>query len=291
MSDLVPRRFPGAYRLAPGAYRLASSVLRAARSVTRLAQRRALANLDVYHQFPPAVLSASPEKRAKFRDALRAYVSVRLKDEASALYSDPIRVLNFFQAIEAANRLPEGDYLELGSHRGYSLRVIHRFMDPARTLYSLDTFEGFHETDIAAEQRHYDAPWTKGNFAPTSVDGVAHYVGDGIWPANLKIVKGWFPDSFHGLEDRRWRFAHIDFDLYQPIKAALETIWQPLLPGGVVMVHDYGSHGFPAARKAVDEFCAGIGVLPLVLPDRWSTAILRKPLGVGDTVTAAAGPG
>lgn len=300
MSDQAPdKQFPGVCRLAPGVYRMGSAVLRSIRAVTRRAQRRALANLDVYHQFPPAILSASPEKRAKFHDALRAYASVSIRDEASGLYSDPIRVLNFFQAIEAANRLPAGDYIELGSHRGYSLRVIHRFMDPTQTLFSFDTFEGFHERDIAVEHLHYDAPWTKGNFAPTSVERIARYVGDGTRPANLTIIKGWFPDSFRGLENRRWRFAHIDFDLYQPIKAALETIWQPLLPGGVIMVHDYGSHGFPAARKAVDEFCAGIGTLPTVLPDRWSTAILRKPLHAvssrqeaagtdGDVVSAAA---
>lgn len=75
-----------------------------------------------------------------------------------------------------------------------------------------------------------------------------------------------------------WRFVHIDFDLYQPIKATLETLWKPLLPGGVVMIHDYGCYGFPGARKAVDEFCEAIGQLPIELPDRWSTAVLRKPL-------------
>ncbi len=236
------------------------------------------ADLDIYKQYPPHVLYTFPEKQATFREALKAYASVSVADEPSGLHSDPNRVLNFFQLVEAANRLPPGDYIELGSHRGYSLRVIHRFMDPTRTLYSFDTFEGFEERDIAVEQTKYDTPWTVGSFAPTSVQRVAKYVGDGSWPSNLKIVKGWFPDSFRGLDDVRWRFVHIDFDLYQPIKAALEALWKPLLPGGVVMIHDYGSYGFPGARKAVDEFCATIGQLPIELSDRWSTAVLRKPL-------------
>ena len=236
------------------------------------------ADLDIYKQYPPHVLYTFTAKHAIFRDALKAYASVSVADEASGLHTDPNRVLNFFQMIEAANRLPPGDYIELGSHRGFSLRVIHRFMDPTRTLYSIDTFEGFDERDIAIEKTKYDTPWTAGSFAPTSVERVAKYVGDGSWPGNLKIIKGWFPESFQGLGDKRWRFVHIDFDLYQPIKAALETLWNPLLPGGVIMVHDYGSYGFPAARKAVDEFCATIGQLPIELSDRWSTAVLRKPL-------------
>jgi len=151
-------------------------------------------------------------------------------------------------------------------------------MDPSRTLYSLDTFEGFDERDIAVEQTKYATSWTAGSFAPTSVERVARYVGDGMWPANLKIVKGWFPESFKGLEEIRWRFVHIDFDLYQPIKTALETLWKPLLPGGIVMVHDYGCYGFPAARRAVDEFCHAVGQLPVELNDRWSTAVIRKPV-------------
>ena len=49
------------------------------------------------------------------RDALKAYSSVSVADEPSGLYTDPNRVLNFFQNIEAANKLAPGDYLELGS--------------------------------------------------------------------------------------------------------------------------------------------------------------------------------
>ena len=239
---------------------------------------KSAADFNIYHQYPPHVLSTFQEKDMIVREALNAYSSVSVADEPSGLYTDPNRVLNFFQNIEAANKLAPGDYLELGSHRGFSLRVIYRFMDRSRTLYSLDTFEGFDERDIAVEQTKYATSWTAGSFAPTSVERVARYVGDGMWPANLKIVKGWFPESFKGLEEIRWRFVHIDFDLYQPIKTALETLWKPLLPGGIVMVHDYGCYGFPAARRAVDEFCHAIGQLPVELNDRWSTAVIRKPV-------------
>lgn len=241
-------------------------------------------SFDEYRQLLPHVLSTFKEKDAVVRDAVSTYSVVPVEEEASGLKHDPIRVLNFFQAIEAANKLPEGDYIELGSHKGFSLRVIHKFMDPTRTLYSLDTFEGFDKRDIEVESTQYESPWTEGNFAPTSVERVAHYVGDGTPPANLRLVKGWFPESFKGLEGLRWRFVHIDFDLYQPIRTAIETLWEPLLPGGVMMIHDYGCYGFPAARKAVDEMCEKLGVLPIELPDRWSTAIIRKPLRPNLTV-------
>jgi hypothetical protein len=282
------KRSPLAVRVYGAAKRLAHAVFPPDRPVSVAERsssapndplRDAEARFDIYRQYPPHVFYTFKDKDARFREALKVYSSVSVADEPSGLHTDPNRVLNFFQQLEAANRLPPGDYIELGSHRGFSLRVIHRFMDPTRTLYALDTFEGFDARDISVEQTKYDTPWTVGSFAPTSVDRVARYVGDGEWPGNLKIVRGWFPKSFDGLEGLRWRFAHIDFDLYQPIKSALETLWPPLLPGGVMMVHDYGSYGFPGARQAVDEFCAAIGILPIELNDRWSTAVLRKPLG------------
>lgn len=218
------------------------------------------------------------EKHKVFKDALKAYSAVSVNDEPSGLHTDPNRVLNFFQLLEAANRLPAGDYIELGSHRGYSARVIHRFMDSSKHLYLLDTFEGFDARDIDAEKQQHETEWTEGSFAATSVERVGLYVGDGTLPDNLHIVKGWFPQSFEGLENIRWRFVHIDFDLYEPIKIALRTLWKQLLPGGIVLVHDYGSYGFPGARKAVDEFSHEIGLLPIELNDRWSSAVIRKPL-------------
>lgn len=235
-------------------------------------------DFDIYHQFPPHVFYTFRDRDALFRDAVSAYSNVPVEDEPSGLHTDPNRVLQFFQLVSAANRLPEGDYVEFGSHRGFSTRAIHRFMDPDRTLYAFDTFEGFDERDVAVERERYDSPWGAGSFAPTSVERVAKYVGDGEWPTNLKLVKGWFPDSYRGLDDRRWRFVHVDFDLYSPIKAALEHSWEQVLPGGIVLIHDYGCYGFPGARAAVDEFCERVGLLPIELVDRWSSAVIRKPL-------------
>jgi O-methyltransferase len=246
------KRYPVAFRLARRADAL---------------QRRVL-GLDKLDQSLTNVVDALPQKGAQLRKAIAEY------NAAHGWPFDPIRVVHLFQQLEATSVLPPGDYLELGVHKGFTLKVIHRFMDSTRTLYALDTFEGFDNRDLSVEAAHYASPWRAGNFLPTSVEGVGAYVGD---PTNLKIVKGWFPDSFQGLEGRSWRFVHIDFDLYQPIKTALETLWPALVPGGVVIVHDYGNYGFPAARQAVDEFCDTVGVFPIQFGDRWGSVGLRKP--------------
>src|SRR5579863_6186381 len=134
-------------------------------------------DFDIYHQYPPHVFYTFRDRDALFRDAVTAYSNVPVEDEASGLYSDPIRILQFYQLISAANQLPEGDYVEFGSHPGFSTRVIHRFMDPGRMLFA---FEGFDERDISVERGVYETEWTAGSFAPTSVQHVATYVGDGV---------------------------------------------------------------------------------------------------------------
>ncbi len=80
-----------------------------------------------------------------------------------------------------ANAAPEGDYLEIGTHRGESAKVIYKLMDPWRTMYCIDTFEGFAESDLQAEKTVNPASsWQVGNFRETSPEYVSHYVGDGI---------------------------------------------------------------------------------------------------------------
>lgn len=186
---------------------------------------------------------------------------------------DQIRLVAIYQQLLVANALAPGDYIELGSLYGQTLRFIHRYMDPARTLYSFDTFLGFDERDLTVERAIYPNGWVVGNFAPTSAEKVAKYLGN---PINLQLVPGWFPDSFKPYEDIRWRFAHVDMDLYAPTLSALVVLWPRMVPGGVIMVHDYGCPGFRASL-AVDEFCIDAGIAPIMLPDWHGTAVLRKP--------------
>src|SRR5688572_10910449 len=78
------------------------------------------ADFDIYYQYPPHVFYTFRERDALFRDAVAAYSNVPVEDEPSGLHTDPNRVLQLFQLISAANRLTDGDYVEFGSHRGFS---------------------------------------------------------------------------------------------------------------------------------------------------------------------------
>ena len=161
-------------------------------------------------QTVPHLFEVIEDKRKTF-DQLWAEYSI-----GHGMPWDPIRIVQFMYLLDIANALPEGDYGEFGSHKGLMAKVIYKLMDPKATMYSFDTFEGFKKQDLKVESKIYTHNWTEGNFLPTSPEDVTNYVGDGNAPTNFKTVQGWFPESFSGYEDKKWRFVHIDFDLYQP---------------------------------------------------------------------------
>jgi len=220
-------------------------------------------------QFFPHKFEAFPEEKEKFERVFNEYHRVHGEP------SDPIRILNFMQYVNIANDAPDGDYLELGTHQGFAAKVIWEFMDRSKNFYCLDTFEGFQEVDLVEERKVYANNWEVGNFPPTSPESVKAYITHES-DTSLHMIKGWFPEAFKEHEDKKWRFVHIDFDLYAPIKSALEILWDKIVPGGVCMIHDYGCYGFPGAKKAVDEFFNPRGIVPHVATDRWGTAIIVK---------------
>jgi len=81
----------------------------------------------------------------------------------------------------------------------------------------------------------------------------------------IEYRKGWVPDTFAGLEDRKFCFAHIDLDLYQGVFDCLSFVYPRLSPGGSIVFDDYGFASCPGARRAVDEFFADKPERPLAM--------------------------
>lgn len=71
---------------------------------------------------------------------------------------------------------------------------------------------------------------------------------------NIFMVKGWFQDTLSDSRDAVGDISllRIDADWYESVKCCLENLYDQVLPGGYVIIDDYGScYG---AQKAVDEF-------------------------------------
>lgn len=75
---------------------------------------------------------------------------------------------------------------------------------------------------------------------------------------------GWIPSAFPAEDGARYRFVHVDVDLYQPTRDSFEYFWPRLVPGGVMVCDDYD---WPGAKRALDEFCARAGISVHVTPE------------------------
>ena len=56
------------------------------------------------------------------------------------------------------------------------------------------------------------------------------------------------------MHGRKFALIHIDLDLYEPTRNALEFGWEKLSDGGSLICDDYGFITCPGATRAVDEF-------------------------------------
>lgn len=151
-----------------------------------------------------------------------------------------------------------GDVMEAGVFRGGTAKLLKQALQghADRRLALFDSFEGMARASGGLDRHR------AGDFADTSLEAVRAVVGG---EAFIDYRPGWIPESFAGLEERRWCFAHIDLDLYQSILDCLAYVWPRLSPGGVVVFDDYGLASCPGARRAVDTFFAGRPEKPLAL--------------------------
>ena len=68
----------------------------------------------------------------------------------------------------------------------------------------------------------------------------------------------------------------LDPDLYEPTLAGLCAFWPKLVPGGMILIHDYNSAQFEGAGKAVRSFCQERQLTVLPLADLHGSAVLLK---------------
>ena len=138
----------------------------------------------------------------------------------------------------------EGDMAEVGVWKGETSRDIHS-KAPLKVLHLYDTFKG-----IVMADKDVDVHGN-GEFSNTSIEEVKGNIGgDG---SLIKFHIGTFPDTFTE-HDKKFSFVFSDTDTYFGTKSTLEIFASRMVPGGKITFHDYGWHGCPGVKKAVQEF-------------------------------------
>jgi hypothetical protein len=101
---------------------------------------------------------------------------------------------------------------------------------------------------------------TRQGYFSASLDGVKKSLQS--FPG-IQYYPGWIPQAFPDEPAARYRFVHVDVDVYQPTRDCFEYFHERLVPGGIIASDDYN---WPGARKAIEEFCARTGAVFEVTP-------------------------
>jgi O-methyltransferase len=153
------------------------------------------------------------------------------------------------QSFAASVKHLRGSTAECGVFKGIGSALICATLKgtyQGASHYGFDSFEGLPE--CGAE----DAAWKQGQLA-TPFEATQRHLAEFDF---CRLVAGWIPATFIGLEHELFRLVHIDVDLEKPTRQSLEFFYPRAISGALFLFDDYGFHSCPGARKAVDEFMA-----------------------------------
>lgn len=164
-----------------------------------------------------------------------------------------------------------GSIVECGVFKGHSLLTFTKMIevlcpgDTLKKVIGFDTFEGFvglDSKDGAPDERRGKVVggWDSSDFLPALESLIAITQKDSYIPRfkRVELVKGdvseTVPAYVRANPGLRIALLHLDLDLYEPTKVALEQLYPLVVPGGIVLLDEYGMPGFPGESAAFDEY-------------------------------------
>lgn len=187
------------------------------------------------------------------------------------------RRLESLYAVCSHPSLPEGSFVECGVARGGCTALMSFVSRGQRRVWGFDSFEGM---PALTEEDEGQGKTAVGMIA-AGPDGLHEaqrtlrrfHLAD----ESVKLVKGWFEDTLPVYVPQLDPIAvlRLDSDWYKSTRYCLETLYDLVAPGGVVIIDDY--HAFIGCRKAVDEFRLKRGIQsPLITTDAHSEVRWHK---------------
>jgi O-methyltransferase len=158
-----------------------------------------------------------------------------------------------------AEQVP-GAIVECGVFKGGAAALMASEAGGRRDVLLFDSFEGLpppgaKDGTIATGQYH--AGWC----ASTEDDVRAIFARMGVMNDRVRLVKGWFENTFPVTPVPPVAMLHVDADWYDSVRLCLETHFDRLVPGGFLVLDDYGR--WEGCTRATDEFLAARGLGPL----------------------------
>ena len=138
----------------------------------------------------------------------------------------------------------DGDFVECGAYTGVGVKTVVDYLGGEqfpKTFWGYDLFE--HEEWMA----HHSMP----DHGPDLYDRVTEKFT--AYP-QVKIFKGNIPDVFAGQSPGKIAYLHIDMNEADAEIAALESLFDRVVPGGIVILDDYEWSSYRKQKLAEDPW-------------------------------------
>jgi hypothetical protein len=199
----------------------------------------------------------------KFTSALDA--SARTAQNRSLAW----RLHTLSWAASQAIHLP-GDFVECGVFEGFCSHFLCEYLDfgnVEKRFILYDTFKG------VPDQHRSTSPVAAGAY---EVDKLLESVRDRFAPfPNVSIVQGSVPEVLAGNAPEEVCFLHLDMNSASAEVGALEILFDRVVPGGMIVLDDYGWQVYRQQKIAEDEFFAARNYRVMELPTGQGLVVKR----------------
>ena len=165
-----------------------------------------------------------------------------------------------------AQKLP-GDFVECGVWRGFLATAIMNYIPwptDNRQFYLFDTWEGLDERYLTEKERNNQAKLD--HFKPyyaNQYEAVKKHFSN---YRNVQLIKGSVPETLDLVKISAVSYLSLDMNCATPELSAAEHFWEKLVPGGMILLDDYGFVSYEAQKKGFDRFAERKGIKVLALP-------------------------
>ncbi|WP_045877346.1 TylF/MycF/NovP-related O-methyltransferase [Pseudofrankia sp. DC12] len=231
-----------------------------------------------------------------------------IRETSPYTMTDASKVFGLIQAVRYLlnNKIP-GDIVECGVWAGGSAMAAARTLlqagDTSRHLYLFDTFEGMPAptgVDIAPDGQtaenllaHADPTDPASAWSIVPLEQVRENMARIGYPEDrIHFVKGLVEQTVPEQAPERIALLRLDTDWYESTRHEMEHLYPRIMPGGVLIVDDYGwwkgsqqavdayvaTHRIPILLNRMGPECGAIGVVPAASTQ---PAPLPRPSAIG----------
>ena len=167
----------------------------------------------------------------------------------------------------------EGDFVECGVYKGgYSMAVMEYLDFPGlkKQFWLMDTYEGLSFNHLSEKEKSAGLFKKYSNYE-SCYQWVCHLFKE--LPAI--VIKGSVPETLDECKAGKICYLSIDMNCVAPEIAAVNYFWEKIVPGGIIILDDYGFKEHIEQKIAFDNFAMQKNVSILQLPT--GQAIIFKP--------------